>query len=161
VDAAFGAAAAIDAAADARWMRHALKLAQQAAALGEVPVGAVLVRGEEAIAEGWNQPIAAHDPSAHAEMVALREAARSLRNYRLNGLTLYVTLEPCVMCAGAIVHARIERLVFGAPDPKAGAVESVYDVISKPRLNHAVAWTGGVLATECGALLQQFFKSRR
>jgi tRNA(adenine34) deaminase len=146
---------------DARWMREALRLARRAQQLGEVPVGAVLVRGDEAVAEGWNQPIAAHDPSAHAEMVAMRAAAQTLKNYRLNGLTLYVTLEPCVMCAGAIVHARLDRLVFGAADPKAGAVHSVYDVIAQPRLNHRVAWAGGVLADECGALLQDFFRARR
>jgi len=142
-------------------MRHALKLAQRARELGEVPVGAVIVRDEEVVAEGWNQPIAAHDPSAHAEMVAMRAAAAALRNYRLGGLTLYVTLEPCVMCAGAIIHARLARLVFGASDPKAGAVNSVYDVIATPKLNHAPEWTGGVLPAECGALLQEFFRARR
>jgi tRNA(adenine34) deaminase len=143
-------------------MRHALKLARRAQELGEVPVGAVLVDAQgEVVAEGWNQPIAAHDPSAHAEMVAMREAAATLKNYRLGGLTLYVTLEPCVMCAGAIIHARIARLVFGAPDPKAGAVQSVYDVIANPKLNHKPAWTGPVLADECGAVLQEFFRARR
>ena len=148
--------------ADEHWMRHALRLARRAQELGEVPVGAVLVDGKGGVvAEGWNQPIASHDPSAHAEMVAMREAARALRNYRLNDLTLYVTLEPCVMCAGAIIHARIARLVFGANDPKAGAVHSVYDVISQPRLNHKPAWSGGVLADECGAILQEFFRARR
>jgi tRNA(adenine34) deaminase len=147
---------------DEAWMHHALKLARRAQELGEVPVGAVLVDGKgEVVAEGWNQPIASHDPSAHAEMVAMREAARALRNYRLNDLTLYVTLEPCVMCAGAIIHARIARLVFGADDPKAGAVRSVYDVIARPRLNHAPEWTGGVLAAECGTVLQEFFRARR
>jgi len=143
-------------------MRHALKLAQRARELGEVPVGALIVDGKgEVVAEGWNQPIAAHDPSAHAEMVAMREAARALRNYRLNDLTLYVTLEPCVMCAGAIIHARIARLVFGAVDPKAGAVNSVYDVIANPKLNHKPGWTGGVLAAECGQILQEFFRAKR
>ena len=143
-------------------MRHALKLARRAQDLGEVPVGAVIVDGQgEVIAEGWNQPIASHDPSAHAEMIAMRAAAAALRNYRLNGLTLYVTLEPCVMCAGAIIHARIGRLVYGATDPKAGGVNSVYDVISNPRLNHRLDWTGGVLADECGAVLQEFFRARR
>jgi tRNA(adenine34) deaminase len=151
----------MDAAADERWMRHALKLARRAQELGEVPVGAVVVRGDEVVAEGWNRPIASHDPSAHAEMVAMREAAASLRNYRLNGLTLYVTLEPCVMCAGAIIHARIARLVFGAPDPRAGAVQSFYDIIAQPRLNHRPDWTGGVLAEDCGAILQEFFRARR
>ena len=142
-------------------MRHALKLARRAQELGEVPVGAVVVDGDEVVAEGWNQPIAAHDPSAHAEMVALRAAAAALRNYRLGGLSLYVTLEPCVMCAGAIIHSRLARVVFGAADPKAGAVNSVYDVIANPRLNHQPAWTGGVLADECGAVLQEFFRARR
>lgn len=146
---------------DARWMRHALKLARRAQDLGEVPVGALLVQGEDIVAEGWNRPIASHDPSAHAEMVALREAATLLRNYRLGGLTLYVTLEPCVMCAGAIIHARIARVVFGAADPRAGAVHSVYDVIANPKLNHRPDWTGGVLADECGAVLQEFFRARR
>jgi tRNA(adenine34) deaminase len=151
----------VSVATDERWMQHALRLARRAADLGEVPVGAVLVNGDEVVAEGWNQPIASNDPSAHAEMIALRQAAAALRNYRLGGLTLYVTLEPCVMCAGAIVHARLARLVFGALDPRAGAVNSVYDVIAKPRLNHTVEWTGGVLADECGAVLQEFFRARR
>jgi tRNA(adenine34) deaminase len=148
--------------ADEHWMHHALKLAQRARELGEVPVGAVIVDGKgEVVAEGWNQPIASHDPSAHAEMVAMREAARALCNYRLNDLTLYVTLEPCVMCAGAIIHARIARLVFGAADPKAGAVNSVYDVIANPKLNHKPEWSGGVLAAECGQILQEFFRAKR
>lgn len=149
-------------ASDEQWMHHALKLAQRARELGEVPVGAVIVDANgEVVAEGWNQPIAAHDPSAHAEMVAMRAAAAALKNYRLGGLTLYVTLEPCVMCAGAIIHARIGRLVFGAADPKAGAVNSVYDVIANPKLNHRLDWTGGVLADKCGAMLQEFFRARR
>lgn len=142
-------------------MRHALQLADRAQQMGEVPVGAVLVKDDEIVAEGWNQPIACHDPSAHAEMVAMRSAAQTLKNYRLNGLTLYVTLEPCVMCAGAIVHARLSRLVFGADDAKAGAVRSVYDVIANPRLNHRLDWTGGVLAEECGGVLSTFFKNKR
>jgi len=146
---------------DQKWMRHALALAQRAAAAGEVPVGAVLVQDGQAIGEGWNRPIGLHDPSAHAEMLAMREAAARLGNYRLTGTTLYVTLEPCIMCAGAIVHARVGRLVFGARDPKAGAVESVYDVIGRPRLNHVVQWQGGVLEEECGALLRDFFRARR
>jgi len=144
-----------------RFMRRALALAQCAAAEGEVPVGAVLVREGEIIGEGWNRPIALHDPSAHAEMIAMRDAASRLGNYRLPGTTLYVTLEPCVMCAGAIVHARVSRLVFGARDPKAGAVDSVYDVIAQPRLNHVVEWSGGVLEQECGTLLREFFRKRR
>ncbi len=142
-------------------MQHAFELAQRAAQDGEVPVGAVVVKDDEIIGEGWNQPIQSHDPSAHAEMVAMRAAARHLGNYRLTGCTLFVTLEPCVMCAGAIVHARIERLVFGARDPKAGAVSSVYDVISNPRLNHVVEWTGGVMESESGQLLREFFRARR
>lgn len=142
-------------------MHHALQLAERAREMGEVPVGAVLVKDDTLVAEGWNQPIAGHDPSAHAEMVAMRAAAQALKNYRLNGLTLYVTLEPCVMCAGAIVHARLSRLVFGADDAKAGAVRSVYDVIANPRLNHRLEWTGGVLANECGNVLSTFFKSKR
>lgn len=147
---------------DEHWMRRALSLAQRAAEQGEVPVGAVLVdQNGELLAEGYNRPISDHDPSAHAEMQALRAAAKALGNYRLTGSTLYVTLEPCVMCAGAIVHARVQRLVFGAPDPKAGAVNAVYDVISNPRLNHRVEWTGGVLEAECGQILRDFFRARR
>lgn len=148
-------------AADVGWMRHALVLAQRAAAEGEVPVGAVLVKDGVIVGEGWNRPIALHDPSAHAEMIAMRAAAAALGNYRVPGTTLYVTLEPCVMCAGAIIHARVSRLVFGARDPKAGAVDSVYDVIARPRLNHVVAWSGGILEEECGAVLREFFRSRR
>jgi tRNA(adenine34) deaminase len=146
---------------DLRWMQHALGLAQRAGSAGEVPVGAVLVRAGEVIGEGWNQPISLHDPSAHAEMIALRAAGRSLGNYRLNDSTLYVTLEPCVMCAGAIIHARIGRVVFGAWDPKAGAVSSVYDVLTVPRLNHRLQCEGGVLEQECSALLREFFRARR
>jgi tRNA(adenine34) deaminase len=149
------------AAQDLHWMRHALDLAQRAASEGEVPVGAVLVKDGAILAGGWNRPIATHDPSAHAEMMALRAAAAALGNYRLPGSTLYVTLEPCVMCAGAIVHARVSRLVFGARDPKAGAVDSVYDVIAQPRLNHVVEWSGGVLEEDCGAVLRDFFRARR
>src|SRR5437868_8058862 len=113
-------------------MRHALDLAERAADAGEVPVGAVIVNGDDVLGEGWNRPIGTHDPSAHAEMVALRAAGQASANYRLSGCTLYVTLEPCIMCAGAIIHARVGRLVFGAYDPKAGAVSSVYDVLSAP-----------------------------
>jgi tRNA(adenine34) deaminase len=147
---------------DITHMRQALLLAARAAGDGEVPVGAVLVGPEgTVIAEGWNRPIGLHDPSAHAEMIALRAGAAAIGNYRLPGSTLYVTLEPCVMCAGAIIHARVSRLVFGANDPKAGAVDSVYDVIAQPRLNHAVQWQGGVLEAECGAILREFFRARR
>ncbi len=146
---------------DQRWMQRALALAEQAAAKGEVPVGAVLVRDGQLIAEGHNRPITDHDPSGHAEMIALRAAAKLEGNYRLTGTTLYVTLEPCVMCAGAIIHARVQRLVFGAADPRAGAVHSLYDVIANPRLNHRVEWVGGVLEAECGQLLRDFFRARR
>lgn len=142
-------------------MRQALLLAARAAEQGEVPVGAVLVKDGALLAESHNRPITEHDPAGHAEVLALRCAAQALRNYRLPGTTLYVTLEPCVMCAGAIIHARVERLVFGAADPKAGAVHSLYDVIANPRLNHVVQWTGGVLAEECGQLLRDFFRARR
>jgi tRNA(adenine34) deaminase len=159
-DRSMGQGAASDQ-ADEKYMRRALALAQEAQAMGEVPVGAVLVQSGGLVGEGWNQPVAGNDPSAHAEIVALRQAAARAGNYRLGGSTLYVTLEPCVMCAGAIVHARVQRLVFGAYDLKAGAVCSVYDVIARPQLNHVVEWTGGVLAQECGALLQAFFRGRR
>lgn len=147
---------------DVQMMRRALALAERAAQHGEVPVGAVIVDAQgTVIGEGSNQPIGTHDPSAHAEMVALRAAAARLGNYRLPGTTLYVTLEPCAMCAGAIIHARVQRLVFGAADPRAGAVHSLYDLIAQPRLNHRVAWTGGVLEAECGHVLREFFRARR
>ena len=142
-------------------MRQALRQAEQAQALGEVPVGAVLVSDGQLVAAGHNAPISGHDCTAHAEIVALRAAGQALQNYRLPNLTLYVTLEPCVMCAGAIVHARIARVVFGATDPKAGAAGSVYDVLSQPRLNHAVKLRGGVLQQECAQQLRAFFKARR
>ncbi|MEK6550736.1 MAG: tRNA adenosine(34) deaminase TadA [Pseudomonadota bacterium] len=146
---------------DLQYMRRALELARHAETAGEVPVGAVVVLNGEAIGEGWNQPIAASDPSAHAEMVALRAAARQARNYRLTGATLYVTLEPCAMCAGAMVHARIARVVYGAADPKAGAAGSVFSLLDSDRLNHRAETVGGVLAEECGELLKRFFQSRR
>ena len=142
-------------------MRQALELATRAADVGEVPVGAVLVQAGVVLGQGYNRPIGTHDPSAHAEMITLRAAAQKLGNYRLPGTTLYVTLEPCVMCAGAIIHARVQRLVFGARDPKAGAVHSVYDVIARPQLNHVVQWQGGVLEEECGDILRRFFRERR
>ena len=143
-------------------MPHALTLARRAADEGEVPVGAVLVRDGEVIGEGWNRPIATYDPSAHAEIQALRDAGQRLGNYRLPGTTLYVTLEPCVMCAGAIVHARVERVVYGAPDPKGGACGSVFDLLpSDARFNHRTACTGGVLAEACGETLRAFFRARR
>jgi tRNA(adenine34) deaminase len=146
---------------DAAWMRHALRLAERAEALGEVPIGAVVVRDERFIAEGWNNPIGSHDPTAHAEIVALREAGRAVGNYRLIDATLYVTLEPCVMCMGAISHARIKRLVFGAFDPKRGAVCHALSLSDADFLNHRVAWQGGVLEAECSELLKSFFKARR
>jgi tRNA(adenine34) deaminase len=148
-------------ASDEVWMRQALDLAQQAAEQGEVPVGALLVSDGVVIGTGWNQPIAAHDPTAHAEIMALRSAAQQIGNYRLTGSTLYVTLEPCVMCAGAIIHARVARVVFGAADPKTGAAGSVFDTLLSPLHNHRVEVTGGVLAEQCGMLLKTFFQARR
>jgi tRNA(adenine34) deaminase len=146
---------------DRRFMQLAQNAADAARAAGEVPVGAVLVHGDEVVATGFNHPIGAHDPSAHAEMIALREAARRLENYRLPGCELYVTLEPCLMCAGAIMHARIARVVFGAADPKTGACGSVVDAFANAQLNHHTSVVGGVLADECGQALKDFFAERR
>src|SRR4051812_13132882 len=146
---------------DAQWMRYALNRALQAAHLGEVPVGAVLVKDGELVAEGFNEPIARHDPTAHAEIVALRRGAEALRNYRLPGTTLYVTIEPCMMCVGAMVHARIGRLVYGTPEPKAGAIESAIRALEHPNLNHRFDVTGGVLADESREVMQAFFQARR
>jgi len=146
---------------DESWMREALALAQRAETAGEVPVGAVLVKDGERVAAGWNQPILARDPTAHAEIMALRAGAQALGNYRLTGTTLYVTLEPCGMCAGALVHARVARLVYGAADPKAGAAGSVFNLVQADALNHRLEVTGGVLAEECGGLLKDFFSRRR
>ena len=147
---------------DKHWMQQAIILAQQAQSLSEVPIGAVLVSDEGAVlGEGWNQPIYRHDPCAHAEIIALRKAGQKRGNYRLLNTTLYTTLEPCVMCVGAIVHARIKRLVFGAFDPKAGAVSSVITLLDSPHFNHRLAWKGGVLADECGHKLRQFFAVKR
>lgn len=143
------------------WMGRALEMARRAAMAGEVPVGAVVVLDGEVIGEGWNCPVATHDPTAHAEIVALRAAADRIGNYRLRGSTLYVTLEPCVMCAGAILHARVARVVFGAYDPRAGASGSVFDVLETDRLNHRVEVLGGVRAAECGVVLTNFFEARR
>ncbi len=146
---------------DVQWMRYALNRALQAAHVGEVPVGAVLVKDGELLAEGFNAPIAANDPTAHAEIVTLRRGAAQLRNYRLTGTTLYVTIEPCLMCVGAMVHARIARLVYGTPEPKAGAVESAMKALDHPNLNHRFEVTGGVLAEECREVMQAFFRERR
>lgn len=144
-----------------RWMREALVLARKAEAEGEVPVGAVIVKDGEIIGRGWNHPISAHDPTAHAEIVALRAAAQAVGNYRLTGTTLYVTLEPCAMCTGAMVHARVKQLVFGASDPRTGAAGSVFNLAQTDVLNHRLDVTGGVLADECGQLLKVFFARRR
>jgi tRNA(adenine34) deaminase len=146
---------------DVDFMRLALEAARAAAAAGEVPVGAVLVRGTEVLATGANRPIAGHDPTAHAEIEVLRAGGRAAASYRLTGTTLYVTLEPCVMCASAIVHARVSRLVFGAWDPKAGAAGSTVDVFTLPSMNHRVDVFGGVLMDECARLLSDFFATRR
>jgi len=146
---------------DEDWMRHALSLANQAAELGEVPVGAVLIKDEQVLAEGWNQPISHHDPTAHAEIMAIRQAAQMMENYRLPGTTLYVTIEPCSMCAGAIVYSRISRVVFGASEPRAGAAGSVINLLQNEQFNHQVDLTSGVLALECGQVLKDFFAARR
>jgi tRNA(adenine34) deaminase len=146
---------------DEYWMMQALALAQQAATIGEVPVGAVLVLNEKLIGQGSNQPIRANDPTAHAEIIALRNAAQSLGNYRLPDTTLYVTIEPCAMCIGALIHARVKHLVFGAPEPKAGAVCSRLHLLDGTYFNHAIAYRQGVLAAQCGQLLSDFFQQRR
>lgn len=146
---------------DEAFMREALTLAQQAWAEGEVPVGAVVVKNGAIIGRGYNRPISGHDPTAHAEIQALRDAAQRLGNYRLPGCTLYVTIEPCTMCAGAIIHARIARVVYGARDAKTGAHGSVVDLFAEPRLNFHAEVTGGVLAEACGKLLSDFFAGRR
>lgn len=146
---------------DRQFMQQALEQAQLAAMAGEVPVGAVLVRDGQVLATGFNQPITLNDPSAHAEMMALRQAAGLEKNYRLPGTTLYVTLEPCTMCAGAMLHARVDRVVYGAADPKTGAAGSVLDVFSNKQINHQTQSEGGLMAEECGKLLRDFFKERR
>lgn len=151
----------IDRSHDERFMREALELAAQGAARGEVPVGAVLVQDGEVIGRGFNCPISTSDPSAHAEMVAIRAAAQAVSNYRLPGSTLYVTLEPCAMCAGLIVHSRVQRIVFGASEPRAGMAVSRGQFFDHAFLNHRVLVEGGVLAEECGAMLKAFFKARR
>ena len=146
---------------DDDWMGQALDLARAAGARGEVPVGAIVVCDDRIVGRGGNAPIEACDPTAHAEIAALREAAATLRNYRLPGCALYVTLEPCAMCAGAVLHARVARLVYGARDPKTGACGSVIDLTGETRLNHHTRVTGGIAADACGALLTQFFAARR
>ncbi len=146
---------------DEYWMKRALELASEAEALGEVPVGAVIVKDEQIIAESFNQPIASHDATSHAEINALRAAGAALDNYRLPDTTLYVTLEPCIMCVGAMIHARVSRLVYGASDPKTGALGGAFNLLDAMHHNHVFDVTGGVLADECGALLQGFFRARR
>jgi tRNA(adenine34) deaminase len=146
---------------DVQLMQEALSEARAAAAAGEVPIGAVIVHGDKILARSGNRPIRENDPTAHAEIIVLREAARLLGNYRLADTTLYVTIEPCVMCAGAMIQARIPRLVYGADDPKGGAVRSCFEILSHPRLNHQVEITSGILAGEAAALLQSFFAARR
>lgn len=146
---------------DQHWMQHALRLAERARQQNEVPVGAVLVLDNEIVSEGCNSPIQQADPCAHAELIALRDYANKIQNYRLLNTTLYVTLEPCLMCAGAMVHARIKRLVYGAPDPKTGVIDSRLQILDQTFLNHRVAHTGGVMAAECGKVLSDFFKARR
>jgi tRNA(adenine34) deaminase len=146
---------------DHQFMARALALADMAAVAGEVPVGAVIVKDKQIIAEGWNRPIGTHDPTAHAEMVALRAAAQAVSNYRLLDTTLYVTLEPCAMCAAAMVHARVKRVVFGATDPRAGAAGSIFNITQHDALNHRLEVSSGVLAEQCGAVLRNFFAARR
>lgn len=143
------------------FMRHAIQLAKHAESMGEVPIGAVLVFENEIIGEGWNQPISSIDPTAHAEIIALRQGAEKMKNYRLPGTTLYVTLEPCIMCAGAMIHARIDRCVFGAFDFKTGAAVTVDHIFESKAINHRVEITGGILAEECGQLLKDFFQAKR
>ena len=145
---------------DLCWLQRALALARQANACNEVPVGAVVVYQNEVVGEGHNQPITLQDPTAHAEILALRQAAKNIGNYRLTGCTLYVTLEPCIMCIGSLIHARVQRLVFGAHDPKTGAVTSRV-CLSDLSHNHNIDWQGGLLAEECSTLLQEFFRARR
>lgn len=142
-------------------MQAALQVAQHAVTQEEVPVGAVVIRDGNIIGKGWNQPIVRNDPCAHAEIMALRAAANSLHNYRLPNTTLYVTLEPCMMCVGAIVHARVKRVVFGAYDPKTGAAGSAFDLLADKRHNHTIEITGGILEQDCAAILQEFFRMRR
>jgi tRNA(adenine34) deaminase len=151
----------MDQSRDVYWMKRALKLARRAMQKGEVPVGAVIVMENALVAEGNNSPITLRDPTAHAEIMAIRRAGQVINNYRLPGSTLYVTLEPCVMCAGAMIHARIERLVYGAPDPRTGAAGSVFNLVQAKQINHRLNVVGGILGDECAALLRDFFQLRR
>jgi tRNA(adenine34) deaminase len=144
-----------------KWIKMAIDLAKKAETAGEVPIGALLIKDDYVIAEAYNQPISLNDPTAHAEVIALRLAAKALENYRLVDTTLYVTLEPCAMCVGALIQARVSRLVFGAFDKRAGAVASVFRLLDESSLNHRIDWKGGVLASECAQVLQQFFQKRR
>jgi tRNA(adenine34) deaminase len=146
---------------DKHWMQMALELAMQADQKGEVPVGAVVILNNKCIGKGWNQPISVYDPTAHAEIIAIRDACRNIKNYRLGDAILYVTLEPCTMCAGAIIHARIKRVVFGASDPKTGAAGSVFNIFKSALHNHKVEITKGILAAESSNILQTFFRERR
>ncbi|MVF14187.1 tRNA adenosine(34) deaminase TadA [Ketobacter sp. MCCC 1A13808] len=146
---------------DVHWMQRALQLAQQAADQQEVPVGAVIVRDEQVLGEGYNCPISTCDPSAHAEMVALRKACEYERNYRIPGATLYVTVEPCSMCAGALLHGRVDRIVFGTPEPKAGAVISAQQFFDQPFVNYRIQYQGGCLEPECSQMMTDFFEQRR
>ena len=144
-----------------RWMREALAEARTATLEGEVPVGAVLLLNEKIVGRGHNSPIRLHDPTAHAEILALRQAGTRVKNYRLPGSILVVTIEPCIMCVGAMIHARVEEVIYGAPDPKAGAIKSCFQMSDEPRLNHKMGVTSGVLESECGAILKDFFSARR
>lgn len=146
---------------DAKWMQHAVELAQKAKAHDEVPVGAVIVHEDKIIGEGWNQPISSNDPTAHAEIIALRDAGKNVSNYRLPNTTMYVTLEPCAMCAGAIVHARLSKIIFAVTDPKTGACGSVFNLLQSEELNHKVEIDKGIMEDECRALIQTFFKDKR
>jgi len=146
---------------DELWMEHALRAAHRAWDIGEVPVGAIVVCSGTIVGEGWNRNLADSDPTAHAEVVALRQAGKNVGNHRLGNCELFVTIEPCAMCAGAMVHARLKRLIYGADDPKAGAVQSVLQVLNHPALNHRMEVRGGILAGKCAELLQEFFKKRR
>ncbi len=146
---------------DIEFMRRAIALAEQASAVGEVPVGALVVKDGEIIGEGYNQPITSCDPTGHAEIIAMRNASAEMQNYRLSGCDLYVTIEPCTMCVGAMIHARIGKIVFGAPEPRAGALESQLRLMDENHYNHSIEWRGGVLAEECGEIISNFFRRKR